>query len=77
MCTKKKLKKIKKLCVPPRGSMTPLMSQNCTRLAEDISKCIEGGSMKLTTLVDYIYVSAVTNAFPCNDCIFFLMYLTF
>ena len=37
----------------------------------DISKCIEGGSMKLTTLVDYIYVCAVTNTFPCNECNFF------
>ena len=36
--------------------MAPLISQNCPRLAEKIiSKCIEGGSMKLTTLVDYIY----------------------
>ena len=34
----------------------------------DISKCIEGGSMKFTTLVDYIYVCAVTNAFPYNEC---------
>ena len=34
----------------------------------DISNCIEGGSMKFTTLVDYIYVCAVTNAFPCNEC---------
>ena len=24
--------------------------------------------MKLTTPVDYIYVCAVTNAFPCNEC---------
>ena len=34
--------------------------------------------MKLTTIVDYIYVCAVTNAFPCNDlffskCIFFYL----
>ena len=31
-----------------------------------IQYTIEGGSMKLTTLVDYI--CAVTNAFPCNYC---------
>ena len=37
----------------------------------DISKCIEGGSMKLTTLVDWIYMCTITNAFPCNECIFF------
>ena len=43
----------------------------------DISKCIEGGSMKLTTLVDYIYVCAVTNAFPCNECNLFLCIIVF
>ena len=43
MCTYGQLKK--KLC-NPRWSMAPLMSQNCTRLAESISECIEGGSMK-------------------------------
>ena len=37
---------------------------------KDNSKCIEGESMKLTTLVDYMYMCAVTNAFSCNDCIF-------
>ena len=31
-----------------------------------VNEGIEGGSMKLTTLVSYIYVCAVTNAFPCN-----------
>ena len=42
MCTysqiKKKYKQI--LCnpPPPRGSMAPLISQNCTRLAEKISQ---------------------------------------
>ena len=36
----------------------------------DISKCIRGGSMKFTTLVDYIDVCAVTNALPCNECVF-------
>ena len=43
----------------------------------DISNCIEGGSMKFTTLVDYIYVCAVTNAFPCNECnlLIFLFFL--
>ena len=44
MCTYsqlKKKKKLKKLCNPPlplRVSMAPLMSQNCTRLAEKISQ---------------------------------------
>ena len=41
MCTYSKLKKNKKLCVtppPPRWSMAPLRSQNCTGLAEKISQ---------------------------------------
>ena len=39
MCTYSQLKKIlKKFVQPPRGSMAPLMSQNCTRLAEKISQ---------------------------------------
>ena len=40
MCTYSQLKKItKKICATPhRGSMAPLMSQNCTRLAEKISQ---------------------------------------
>ena len=28
----------KNYAIPPRGSMAPLMSQNCTRLAEKISQ---------------------------------------
>ena len=40
MCTYNQLKKkIQKIFVqPPRGSMAPLMSQNCTRLAKKISQ---------------------------------------
>ena len=39
MCTYSQLKEIQKNFVqPPTGSMTPLMSQNCTRLAEKISQ---------------------------------------
>ena len=43
MCTYSQLKKILKIIVqppppPPRGSMAPLMPQNCTRLAEKISQ---------------------------------------
>ena len=42
MCTYSQIKKILKNFVqpppPPRGSMAPLMSQNCTRLAENISQ---------------------------------------
>ena len=56
MCTYSQLKKIlNKFVQPP--PMAPLMSQNCTRLAENyISKCIKGGSMKLATQVDYVYM---------------------
>ena len=35
----------------------------------NIAKSIGGGSMKLTTLVDYMYMCAVTNAYLCNECI--------
>ena len=39
MCTYSQLKKNTKEFVQlPRGSMAPLMSQNCTRLAEKISQ---------------------------------------
>ena len=43
MCTYSQLKKKKPILgtpppPPPRGSMAPLMSQNCTRLAEKISQ---------------------------------------
>ena len=38
MCIYSQLKKIKQLCVTPQGSMSPLMSQNCTSLAGQISQ---------------------------------------
>ena len=56
--------------------MAPLMSQN-TSSGINISKCIEGGSMKFTTLVDYMCACAVTNAFPCNKCNFFNVFIYF
>ena len=69
MCTYSQLKKKKITYVQsPRESMAPLLYASS---GIDISKCFEGGSMKFTTLLDYIYVCAVTNAFPCNECIFF------
>ena len=46
MCTYSQLKKI---CITPLGGQWRTL---CPKI--DISKCIEGGSMKLTTLVDYI-----------------------
>ena len=41
----------------------------------NISKFSECGSIELTTLVDYIYVRAVTNAYPCNKCLFFFRFI--
>ena len=38
MCTYSKLKKIMCTPPPPRGSMVPLMSQDCRRLAEERSQ---------------------------------------
>ena len=39
MCTYSQLKKYKYVYpLHPRGSMAPLMSQNCTRLTEKISQ---------------------------------------
>ena len=52
MCTYSQLKKIiKKLCVT-----APFVPKLYAYSGKDISKCIEGGSMKFTTLVDYIYM---------------------
>ena len=45
--------------------MASLKSQN---YGINIAKSIEGGSMKLTTLVHYMYMCAVTNAYLCNEC---------
>ena len=67
----KKKNNKKKLCVTPQGvNSAPDAPKLYASSGIDISKCIEGGSMKLTTIVDYIYVCAVTNAFPCNECNF-------
>ena len=69
LSTKKKVKNIMCNPPPPQGvNGTPYVTKLYASSLKDISKCIEGGSMKLTTLVDYI--CAVTNAFPCNYCIF-------
>ena len=77
MCTYSQLKKNKKICVTPEGVNGVLyVPKLYASSGKDISKCIEGGSMTLTTLVDntYRYMWAVTNAYPCNECNF-LMYL--
>ena len=52
MCTYSELKKIK-LCVTPQGvNDAPYVPKLYASSRIDISKCIEGGSMKLTKLVD-------------------------
>ena len=67
MCTYSQLKKGKRnMCnppppPPPRGQWRPYVPKLYASSGKAISKCIEGGSIKLTTLVDYIYVCAVTN----------------
>ena len=39
MCTYSQLKNNTNIfCATPKGSMAPIMSQNCTRLAEKISQ---------------------------------------
>ena len=69
MCTYSRLKQQKNvMCVEHNGAA--YIPKWYASSGIDISKCIEVGSMKITTLVDYIYVCAVTNAFPCNECIF-------
>ena len=42
---------------PPRGvNGAPYVPKLCASSGKDISKCIEGGSMKLATQVDYVYM---------------------
>ena len=57
MCTYSQLKKYKKNVQPPQGvngaSYVPKLYASS---GKDISKCIEGGSMKLATQVDYVYM---------------------
>ena len=72
MCTYSQLKK---LCVTPQGvNGAPYVPKLYVSSGIDISKCIEGRSMKLTTLVDYIYICSgsrmhfrVTNVFFIID----------
>ena len=57
MCT---YSQIKKICATPTGGQwRPLCPQLYTSSGIDISKCIEGGNMKFTTLVDYICIMCV------------------
>ena len=70
MCTYSQLKKI--MCNPPGVSDAPYVSKLYASSGIDISKYIEGGSVKFTTLLDCIYVCEVKNEFSCNECNFFL-----
>ena len=61
MCTYSQLKKIQKKIMqpsppPPHGDGAPYVPKLYASSEKDISKCIEGGSMKLATQVDYIYM---------------------
>ena len=68
MCTYSQLKKIYKTNMCNGDPYVPKLYSSS---GVDISKFIESRIMKFITLVDNIYVCAVTNAFPCNECIFF------
>ena len=56
MCTYSQLKITKKykICVTPQSA--PYVPKLYASSGIDISKCIEGGSMKLATQVDYVYM---------------------
>ena len=64
MCTYSQLKKIQNNFVQPPpplgGQWRPYVSQLYASSGKDISKCIEGGSMKLATQVNYIYMQWLT-----------------
>ena len=66
MCTDSQLIKINMCTLPPCIKVPKLYASG----GINIAKSIEGGSMKLTTLVDYMYMYAVTNEYLCNGCIF-------
>ena len=58
MCTYSQLKKnTKQFCATPQGvNGAPYVPKLYGSSGKDISKSIEGGSMKLTTQVDYVYM---------------------
>ena len=53
MCTYSELKKKIYIYI---FNVAPDLLKLYASSGKDISKCIEGGTMKLTTLVDYIYM---------------------
>ena len=57
MCTYSQLKKYKKNCATPQVvNGAPYVPKLYSSSEKDISKCIKGGSMKLATQVDYVYM---------------------
>ena len=58
MCTYSQLKKIEeKNCATPQGvNGAPYVPKLYASSGKDISNCIDGGSMKLATQVDYVYM---------------------
>ena len=58
MCTYSQIKKKKKKnCATPQGvNAAPNAPKLYASSGKYITKCIEGGSMKLTTQVDYVYM---------------------
>ena len=64
---------MKKICVTPQG--IPNVPKLCASGGIDFSKCIEGGSMKLTTLVEYIICLQSRMHYPCNECRFFKLFI--
>ena len=67
MCTYSQLKKIYIYIYVTLSYVTRLYAS----IGIDISNCIEVGCMKLPTLVDYTYILLISDAFLCNECIFF------
>ena len=67
MCTYSQQKILKKLWVTPQGvNGAPKVRTLHASGGINIERSIEGGSMKITTLVDNMYMCAVTNAYLCN-----------
>ena len=54
MCTYSKLKKNTKKILGVNGA--PYVPKLYASSGKDISKCIKGGSMKLATQVDHVYI---------------------
>ena len=58
MCTYSQLKKKYKIfyATPQGVNGAPYVPKLYESSGKDISKCVEGGSMKLATQIDYVYM---------------------